>query len=424
MNPVAETPPRMNKPTPHSQRLPAAVVALGLVSFFTDLSSEMIYPLLPLFLATTMGAGAWVIGLIEGVAESTAAALKLVSGIFADRVRRRKPMLLAGYGLSSVARPLIGLARAWPAVLALRFVDRVGKGVRTSPRDALIADVTAPEIRGAAFGFHRAMDHAGAVVGPLAAAALLVGAGLKLGQVFLLAAIPGVAVLVTLIVGVREPARGTPPAPPRLDVRRDWQGLGRPFHRYLLAMLVFTLGNSTDAFLLLRLAQSGVPEAWVAVLWSLHHVVKMAATYIGGRLSDRLGRRPMVLAGWAVYAAVYLVFAAGPTMPVLIAAFMIYGVYFGLTEPVEKAWVADLAPAALRGSAFGCYHAVVGLGALPASLIFGLVWQAWGAPAAFALGAALAAAAAALLLRVRDDRIIAAGGQNQTAGTTYNPPKE
>ena len=148
----------MNKPTPHSKRLPAAVVALGLVSFFTDLSSEMIYPLLPLFLATTMGAGAWVIGLIEGVAESTAAALKLVSGIFADRVRRRKPMLLAGYGLSAVARPLIGLAGAWPAVLALRFADRVGKGVRTSPRDALIADVTAPEIRGAAFGFHRAMD--------------------------------------------------------------------------------------------------------------------------------------------------------------------------------------------------------------------------------------------------------------------------
>jgi len=292
----------MNKPTPHFKRLPAAVVALGLVSFFTDLSSEMIYPLLPLFLATTMGAGAWVIGLIEGVAESTAAALKLVSGIFADRVRRRKPMLLAGYGLSSVARPLIGLAGAWPAVLALRFADRVGKGVRTSPRDALIADVTAPEIRGAAFGFHRAMDHAGAVVGPLAAAALLVGAGLELGQVFLLAAIPGVAVLATLVAGVREPARGTPPAPPRWDVRRDWHGLGRPFHRYLLAMLVFTLGNSADAFLLLRLAQSGVTEAWVAVLWSLHHVVKMAATYIGGRLSDRLGRRPMVLAGWAVYA--------------------------------------------------------------------------------------------------------------------------
>ncbi|HNU01829.1 MAG TPA: MFS transporter, partial [Acidobacteriota bacterium] len=175
---------------------------------------------------------------------------------------------------------------------------------------------------------------------------------------------------------------------------------------------------------LLRLAQSGVTEAWVAVLWSLHHVVKMAATYIGGRLSDRLGRRPMVLAGWAVYAAVYLVFAAGPTMPGLVAAFMVYGVYFGLTEPVEKAWVADLAPAALRGSAFGCYHAVVGLGALPASLAFGLVWQAWGAPAAFGLGAALAAAAAALLLRVRDDGTIAGDGQNQTAGTMYNPPKE
>ncbi|HQF87419.1 MAG TPA: MFS transporter [Acidobacteriota bacterium] len=414
----------MNKPSPNLKRLPAAVVALGVVSFCNDLSSEMIYPLLPLFLATTMGARAWVIGLIEGVAESTAAALKLVAGLLADRVRRRKPMLLAGYGISAAARPLIGLAGAWPFVLAMRFADRVGKGVRTSPRDALIADVTAPEIRGAAFGFHRAMDHAGAVVGPLAAAALLVGAGLELGQVFLLAAIPGVAVLVVLVAGVREPARAAPAAPPAWGVRRDWRGLGRPFHRFLLAMLVFTLGNSADAFLLLRLAQSGVPEAWVAVLWSLHHVVKMAATYVGGRLSDRLGRRRMVLAGWAVYAAVYLVFAAGPSMPGLVAAFMVYGIYFGLTEPVEKAWVADLAPTALRGAAFGSYHAVVGLGALPASLVFGLVWQAWGAPAAFGLGAALAAAAAALLVRVSAEEAITADGLNQAPKSTYNQPKE
>jgi MFS family permease len=380
--------------------LPATVVALGLVSLFTDLSSEMIYPLLPVFLTTVLGAGALALGVIEGVAESTAAVLKLVSGIWADRLRRRKPLIFTGYGLASVVRPLIGLARTWPFVLAMRFADRIGKGLRTSPRDALIADVTPADRRGSAYGYHRAMDHAGAVLGPLAAAVLLTWAGLPLRQVFLLAAVPGVFVVLTILIGVKETPRELPPSAAGRPLLGHWRELGPGFHRFLLAVGVFTLGNSADAFLLLRLTKVGIAPAMVAVFWSLHHVVKMAATAAGGRLSDRWGRRRPILAGWAVYAAVYLAFGMVEHRWALVTVFMIYGLYFGLTEPVEKAWVADLVPPDRRGTAFGWYHAAVGLAALPASLLFGLIWDRWGEFAAFATGAALAAAAALLLLRV------------------------
>jgi MFS family permease len=404
---------------PDANALPSAVFALGLVSFFTDLSSEMIYPLLPVFLAGTLGAGMLSLGLIEGVAEATASLLKVVSGLWSDRVRRRKPLVLAGYTLSGSVRPLIGLATAWPHVLLLRFSDRVGKGLRTSPRDALIADVTPAALRGRAYGLHRAMDHAGAVAGPLVAAGLLTLALLPLRQVFLWAAAPALLVVLILVFGVRENATSTPsersPSAPRVDSWRapgssrpfgapldEAIGLGEDYRRLLLALLVFTLGNSTDAFLLLRLSHVGIAAHGVALLWSLHHLVKVVATYLGGRLCDRVGRQRLVLAGWLVYGGVYLAFALAEGRAGLIAAFLIYGVYFGLTEPAEKAWVADLAPAGLRGTAFGTYHATLGLAALPASLLVGLLWQARGAPLAFGAGAALAVVAALLLLRVRD----------------------
>jgi MFS family permease len=376
------------------------VIVLGVASLLTDLSSEMIYPLLPVFLSGVLGAGPAALGVIEGVAETTSALLKAASGWWADRVRRRKPFVVLGYGLSGLLRPLIGLAGSWPVVAALRFGDRVGKGVRGAPRDALIADVTPSDRRGAAYGLHRAMDHAGAVGGPIVAAALLRLAGFSLREVFLLAALPAAAVLLVLVLGVRERPR---PAPRRVvapSARGSWRELGGGFHRFLLAQLVFTLGNSTDAFLLLALAAAGVPPAWIALLWSLHHVVKMLATYAGGRLSDRTGRRPMVLAGWAVYGLVYLGFAAGESPAALVTLFLVYGIYFGLTEPVEKAWVVELAPAEHRGTALGLYHGAVGLGALPASLLFGALWMAFGAPAAFLTGAGLALAAALLLMAV------------------------
>jgi MFS family permease len=380
-----------------SSRLPRAVFALGVVSFFTDLSSEMIYPLLPVFLVTVLGAGALSLGVIEGAAESTASLLKVVSGIWSDRLRRRKPLVLFGYSLSGLARPLIGLAVIWPAVLALRVVDRVGKGVRTSPRDALIADVTPPEQRGRAYGLHRAMDHAGAVAGPLVAAGLLGLLGLGLRDVFLLAALPAVVVVVTIVLFVPEPSPIQAPTVPA-TTRGAWQELGSPYRRLLLAVVVFTLGNSTDAFLLLRLSEARIGATALALLWSLHSLVKMTATYYGGRFSDRLGHRRMLIAGWLVYAAIYLAFAKVTSAPALVAVFLAYGLYFGLTEPAEKALVSQMAPATLRGTAFGYYHGAVGLAALPASLLFGLLWQAFGAPVAFAAGAALAALACVLML--------------------------
>ena len=380
-----------------ARRIPRTVIALGVVSLLTDMSSEMIYPLLPIFLASVLGAGAMALGVIEGVAESTAALLKVVSGIWTDRTQRRKPLVVAGYTLSGMMRPLIGLAAAWPAVLALRFADRVGKGLRSSPRDALIADVTDAGARGAAYGFHRAMDHAGAVLGPLVAAVLLKAAGLPLRQVFLLSAIPAVAVLAVLLLGVKEPPlqRAESPAPRKFLA--PWSALGPDYRRLLVAVLVFTLGNSTDAFLLLRLSQAGVATAGIALLWSAHHVVKMIANYYGGRLSDRVGPRAMILAGWLFYAAIYLTFGWLNSAPWLIAVFLAYGLYFGLVEPAERAWVASLVPQQLRGTAFGWYHCAVGLAALPASIVFGLLWQQWGAVVAFSAGGVFAALAALLL---------------------------
>jgi MFS family permease len=375
------------------RRLPSTVIALGTVSFLTDLSSEMIYPLLPLFLASVLGAGAVALGAIEGVAESTAALLKVFSGIWTDRTGKRKRLIVAGYSLAGAARPLIGLATAWFMVLALRFVDRIGKGLRTSPRDALLADVTAPSRRGEAFGFHRAMDHAGAVVGPLVAAALLRWADVPLRHVFLLAAIPAALVVVILLGAVHEPKR----VAQEDGVRGHFGDLGRDFRLLLLAVFVFTLGNSTDAFLLLRLSEAGVGAHWIAVLWSAHHVVKMFCTYAGGRFSDRFGRRQLVLCGWLLYAATYVAFGVASSPGTLVVVFLVYGVYFGLTEPVERAWVADLVPARVRGTAFGFYNGAVGLAALPASLLFGVLWQMFGSATAFLVGAALAVAASGCL---------------------------
>jgi len=381
------------------RKLPLTVIVLGLASFFTDFSSEMIYPLLPAFLATVLGAGALQLGIIEGVAESTASIFKIISGLWTDRVKRRKPFLIAGYGIAGIVRPLIGLAVTWPFVLAMRFMDRIGKGLRTSPRDALIADVTDPSVRGTAFGFHRAMDHAGAVVGPLTAAGLI-AMGFTLRNVFLLAVVPAVVVMAVLFWGIKEKPIERTVSSPAIGLAEVWRNAGRNFKLFLLALLVFTLGNSTDAFLLFRLRDVGVPDKWVAVLWAAHHVVKMFSTYIGGCCSDRFGRRSLIVLGWLVYAGVYVGFAMAQSSTFLIALFLGYGLYYGLTEPAEKAWTAEMIPAKYRGSAFGFYHAVIGLGALPASVVFGLLWQRFGAATAFCTGSALALAASVLIMAI------------------------
>lgn len=369
------------------------VLVLGLVSFLTDVSSEMIYPLLPLFLTTVLGAGPAFLGLIEGVAESTAAFLKLASGIVSDRVRSRKGLVLAGYTLSSLARPLIAVATSPAAVLAVRFADRVGKGIRTSPRDALIADSTDAAVRGKAYGFHRAMDHAGALVGPLLATVLLAWFVEDLRTVFWLAAIPGLLAVVLIIVKVRETARTRPTDGSFLRIAPRGQ-----LRRYLLVLLLFTLGNSSDAFLLLRAGELGVAPARIPLLWAFFHLVKMAGSTPFGALSDRVGRRGVIVVGWGTYAVSYGGFALAETEVACWLLFALYGLYYAMTEGAEKAFLADIAPPQERGGAFGWYNFAVGAGALPASILFGAVWEKAGREAAFGLGAVLAALAAALLL--------------------------
>lgn len=384
-------------------RLPRTVIALGAVSLLTDLSSEMIYPLLPVFLTTVLGAGPLAIGAIEGAAESVAALLKLASGWWSDRMPRRKPLVLAGYGIASLVRPLVGLAQGVGQVLAVRLVDRAGKGIRGAPRDALIADAVDASQRGRAYGFHRAADHTGAVAGPLVAYALLTWGGFSLRTVFLLAAIPAAAAMIALIFGVRESARATSKGKaPSLA----WSGLDRKFWWYLAVLLLFTLGNSTDALLILRANELGVSVALIPILWAVLHVVKAVSSTPGGVLSDRLGRRPLIISGWLVYAAVYLGFAYASATWHAWGLFIVYGVYFGLTEGVEKALVADLVPAAVRGAAFGWYNLTIGLAALPASLIFGGLWQAYGAATAFVVGASLALVAAVGLMLVTRESML------------------
>lgn len=371
-------------------RLGRNVLALGVVSLLTDVSSEMIYPLLPLFLAGTLGAGAAVIGAIEGAAEAIASLLKLVGGRISDRFGSRKPLVVAGYAIASAARPWVALAGSATQVFAIRLADRFGKGVRTAPRDALIADSVDPAIRGRAFGFHRAMDHAGAVLGPVAAFALL-GSGLVgLRGVFAAAAIPAAAAVVVAIAAVREVRRSSEAAPAR-------GAIPRPLARFLAAVAVFALGNSTDAFLLLRASQLGVPAPQIPLLWAFFHVVKAGASVPGGALSDRVGRKPLLLCGWGVYAATYLLFGMASQAWHAWGLFALYGLHFGLTEGVEKALVADLAPAEARGTAFGAYHLITGLAALPAALLFGYLWDRIGPAGAFTTGAALAAGAASIL---------------------------
>jgi MFS family permease len=382
-------------------------------SFFTDTASEAVYPIMPLYLTRVLGGTAMSIGIIEGAAEALNSLLKIVTGRISDRWRSRKPFVIAGYSVSTAARPLVALTSSWPQVLMVRLADRVGKGIRTAPRDALLAAWAEPSTRGYVFGLHRSMDHAGAVVGPLLASLFLWCFPEHYRTLFALTLIPGV-IAVLLLLPVPEAAPG-PPADASANGVRDSRvaqdfgpavqsagasGFDNPFYRYLGVVLLFSLGNSTDAFLLLRLSDVGVGAAWIPIAWAALHVVKATVSPIGGHLSDRLSRRGIIAAGWLVYAAVYGGFAMATGKTALVTLFLVYGVYYGLTEGVEKAVVADLAPVDARGTAFGAYHAVIGIGALAASLLFGLIWKLAGAPAAFAVGAALALLAAGLLSRL------------------------
>ena len=381
-------------------RFPRTVWLLGWVSLATDAASEAIYPLLPFFLTRVLGAGAVSLGMIEGAAEAVSSVLKIVSGRLADRARTKRPLVLFGYGVSSLARPFIAITATWSQVLAIRVIDRVGKGVRSAPRDAMLAASATPGTRGAVYGFHRGMDHLGAVVGPTLASAFLFFYPEHYRTLFALTIVPG-AVALALILLVREPASGSArvedAAPGPRPTRSRLPGEFTPF---MLALALFTLGNSTDAFLLLKLTDAAGSVRWIPLIWAALHVVKATVSIAGGRWSDLVGRRAVIGLGWLVYAVVYVGFAMSATLPALLSWFLLYGCYFGLTEGAEKALVADLAPADSRGFAFGVYNAVVGFGALVASVLFGLVWTVWGAAPAFGMGAAFALAATALLFVV------------------------
>jgi MFS family permease len=366
------------------------VYALALVSFLNDMSSEMIYPLLPVFLTTVLGANAGFIGAIEGAAESTASLLKLASGWWSDRVQRRKPLVVAGYVLACIVRPLVAIAQSASEVLFIRVSDRVGKGIRNAPRDALIADSIAPNVRGRAFGVRNAADNAGALVGPLIAFALLGWADLSLRTVFWLSAIPGGITIVAAIFGIREVAKRSV-GEQKANLRAN---MGGRFWALLVVIFIFTLGNSTDAFLLLRAKELGVPVALAPILWAVLNLVKSVANVPGGALSDRIGRKRTLVAGWLVY----LLFARATKSWEAWVLFATYGIYFGLTEGTQQALIADVAPTDRRGAGFGWYYLAIGVGALPASVIFGALWDRYGSATAFIFGAGLALAASFGLL--------------------------
>ena len=392
------------------------VLMMGLVSLFTDASSEMVFPLLPLFLSGLVGPEmvAIYVGLLAGIPETTSSLLKIVSGRISDRAGKRKALVVFGYGVSTVARPLMALAGAGWHVVAMRFADRVGKGVRTSPRDALIGDSVGPAARGLAFSFHRAMDHAGAILGPVAAVAILysmLGYGLWRGGeeaaslaemdalrcLFAISLIPGLAAMVALISKVREiPPRKAPAAD---GAAQDGRRLPRKFYAFVGVVGIFALGNSSDLFIVfLGRKLFHMSLIHLIGLWVLLHVSKIVFSVPGGMLSDKLGRRPLIIAGWAVYALVYLGLAVTRQQWAFWALVAAYGLYYGLTEGAEKALVTDFVPSDRRATAFGIYHGAIGLAALPASLMFGVLLGLAGRGVAFGIGAALAAVAAALLV--------------------------
>lgn len=372
--------------------LPRTVVILGLASLLNDASSEMITPLLPIFLTATLGAGPAIVGLVEGLAEATASVLKLVSGRLADRGWRPKWLVVAGYGTSNATRPLIGLALGWPAVLVLRFLDRIGKGLRTAPRDALIAGAADASIRGRAFGYHRSMDHAGAVVGPLLAS-LLLASGVALGDVFLWSVVPGAMVLVLLVFGLPADARAERPAPP---APLRWSRIDPGLRRLVVAAGLLALASVPEVFVVLWARDAGLPVAWIPLLWAAAGLAKMLLVYPAGVLSDRVGRLPLLFAGWSARVAVLLALARLPAQGAGVwALFVAYSATLALTEPAERSLIGDRSPAEQRGTAYGLYHLASGLLVLPGAVAFGAIWERFGAGSAFVAAAVVTAAAAA-----------------------------
>jgi MFS family permease len=396
------TQPAESKPKPGWRSLPRNVWAVSLTSFFMDISSEMVVNLLPLFLSNVLGVGTGIIGLIEGVAEATASLLKVFSGWLSDKLGARKWPAVAGYAVSALSKPFFLVANAWPAVAGARWADRVGKGIRTAPRDALVADSIDEGQRGLAFGFHRAADTGGAVVGLLIALGVVwaaQSAAVELGRstfqvVVWISLVPAVLAVLSLALGAQD----VPVDRTRQRPAISFRGLGRPFLVFLLIVGLFDLGNSSDAFLVLRAQERGLSVTGILAMLATFNLVYALVSTPAGSLSDRIGRRRVIVGGWLAYAAIYLGFALAGQGWQVWALYALYGVYYGLAYGTAKALVADLVPAELRGTAYGTYNATLGLLDLPASLIAGLLWETISPAAPFYFGAALALLAAVLMI--------------------------
>ncbi len=377
-------------------KLPRTVWFLGAISFLNDSASDAVYPLLPLFFAATFAVGAQALGVIEGAANATAALMKLVSGYFYDRTQRAKGWLIWGYTLPALARPLIAFAGSMPVILVLRMADRVGKGLRSSPRDALLAASVDANRRGLAFGVHRSMDHAGAVAGPLVAAALL-AAGWSVREVLLWTVVPGV-LCVLLAMMLREPQSLEIPA---AKIDWQWTSLPAPLKRYLIALAVFTLSQASNMFLLLRAKDTGFTDAQIPLLWAGFSALAMLLSTPLSAFSDRVDRRKLLCVAWMVYATLFAAFGLLPqNLVTTIALFVGYAIFIAATDGAEKALIAELAPKSQLGTAFGWFHLVSGLMLLPASALFGWLWTRVNPAAAFMVSATISLAAAGLLWRM------------------------
>ncbi len=402
MNNPAEGP----RGNPPPKKLPRTVIVLGLVSFFNDFASDIVIPLIPILLATVLAAGPVALGLIEGVADAVASLIKLWSGRHSDIMRgRRKGLAVAGYTLSNIARPLLGLAGSWPVLLVLRSIDRVGKGLRSAPRDALVADATPTGMHGYAFGYQRALDNAGAVAGSLAAAAVLAWSGMSLREVILWSAAPGVIAVLLLGLGVKEEhkiAHDNAPAPAPATERvalppLRWSVLSLPMRRYLLVLMLFTFARASETFILLLGHQLGVATVELLLLWAALNLCKAATSTWGGRLADSLGRGALMLLGWTTFSASFLMLGIVEHSAGLWTVSIFYGLCAGMSEGAERANISDYASPRERGTAFGWYHLMMGISAIPAGLLFGSIWQFQGAPMAFFFAGSLAGLSALLL---------------------------
>ncbi len=385
-----------------SGKLPRTVIVLGLVSFFNDFASDIVVPLIPILLATVLSAGPIALGLIEGVADALACFLKLWAGRHSDIMSgRRKGLALAGYTLSNLARPLLGLAGSWVTVLLLRSVDRIGKGLRSAPRDAMVADATPSHMHGFAFGFHRALDNAGAVAGGLTAAAILAWSDLSLSEVIMWSAVPGFVAVLLLGAGVKEEPNSieSAPKPARTLPPLRWSALSLPMQHYLWVLMVFTFARASETFILLLGHQLGIGVVELLLLWSALNLAKALTSTQGGQLADRFGHGSLIMIGWSALALAFLALSQVTSSSELWLVSIGYGLMIGMSEGAERALISDYAHVNERGTAFGWYHLVSGIAAIPAGLLFGIVWHYFGAATAFLLSG-LFAVAATLLLRL------------------------